>query len=74
MERLQRAIGPLATNLHVLADERSGEAIAIDTAIPSLPWITEALAARGWSLPPPMRPLTRDEWDGIFHKEDHEAL
>ena len=30
--------------------------------------------ARGWALPPPMRPLTRDEWDGIFHKEDHEAL
>ena len=25
--------------------------------------------ARGWSLPPPMRPLTRDEWDGIFRKE-----
>lgn len=26
--------------------------------------------ARGWSLPPPMRPLTRDEWDGIFRKND----
>ena len=26
--------------------------------------------ARGWSLPPPMRPLTRDEWQGIFHKEE----
>lgn len=25
---------------------------------------------RGWSLPPPMRPLTRDEWSGIFRKEE----
>jgi glyoxylase-like metal-dependent hydrolase (beta-lactamase superfamily II) len=63
MERLQRAVGPLATNLHVLADERSGEAIAIDTAIPSLPWITEALAARGWSLR--LIVSTHGHWDHI---------
>src|SRR3954469_1808015 len=50
MERLSRVVGPLATNVHVLADERSREAIAIDTAIPSLPWITDELAARGWTL------------------------
>ena len=36
MERLHRAVGPVATNVHVLADERTREAIAIDTAIPSL--------------------------------------
>ena len=43
-------IGVLATNLHVLGDERSREAIAIDTAIPSLEWIRDELDARGWTL------------------------
>jgi hydroxyacylglutathione hydrolase len=50
VERLHRAIGPLATNVHILADERSGEAIAIDTAIPSLTWIAAELEARSWAL------------------------
>ena len=50
MERISRVVGPLSTNVHVLADDRTKEAIAIDTAIPSLPWITDELAARGWSL------------------------
>ncbi|HET8786929.1 MAG TPA: MBL fold metallo-hydrolase, partial [Candidatus Limnocylindrales bacterium] len=50
MERLHRVVGPLATNVHVLADERSREAIAIDTATPCLAWIAEELAARGWTL------------------------
>ena len=50
MELLQQVVGPLATNVYVLADERTQEAIAIDTAIPSLAWISEALSARGWRL------------------------
>ena len=50
MERISRVVGPAATNVHILADERSGEAIAIDTAIPSLAWIADELAARGWTL------------------------
>lgn len=50
MERLQRVVGPLATNVHVLADPRSREAIAIDTATPCLAWITGELAARDWTL------------------------
>ena len=50
MERLQRVVGPLATNVHVLADPRSREAIAIDTATPCLAWITVELAARDWTL------------------------
>ena len=41
MERLQRVVGPLATNVHVLADPHSREAIAIDTATPCLAWITD---------------------------------
>ncbi len=50
MEALSRVTGPIATNVHILADERSREAIAIDTAIPSLAWIREALDSRGWTL------------------------
>ena len=49
MERLHRVVGPIATNVHILADERSHEAIAIDTATPSLAWIADELAARGWT-------------------------
>jgi glyoxylase-like metal-dependent hydrolase (beta-lactamase superfamily II) len=50
MERLSRVIGPIATNVHVLADPRTREAIAIDTATPSLAWIADELAARDWTL------------------------
>jgi glyoxylase-like metal-dependent hydrolase (beta-lactamase superfamily II) len=50
VQRLLRVVGPLATNVHLLADEASGEAIAIDTAIPSLAWIRDELDARGWKL------------------------
>jgi glyoxylase-like metal-dependent hydrolase (beta-lactamase superfamily II) len=50
VERLHRVIGPLATNVHVLADERTREAIAIDTATPCLAWIADELAARDWTL------------------------
>src|SRR3954470_19313467 len=50
MDRISRVVGPVATNVHVLADVRTREAIAIDTAIPSLPWIADELAARDWTL------------------------
>jgi hydroxyacylglutathione hydrolase len=63
MERLRRVVGPLATNVHVLADAASGEAIAIDTAIPSLPWITDELAARGWTLR--LIVSTHGHWDHV---------
>jgi hydroxyacylglutathione hydrolase len=63
MELLSRVIGPLATNVHVLADERSHEAIAIDTAIPCLPWIADELAARGWTLK--LIVSTHGHWDHI---------
>ena len=42
-------MGPIATNVQLIA-ETSGEAIAIDTAIPSLAWISDELAERGWTL------------------------
>jgi glyoxylase-like metal-dependent hydrolase (beta-lactamase superfamily II) len=63
MERFLRVVGPLATNLQLLADERSGEAIAIDTAIPSLAWLTDELAVRGWTLK--LIVSTHGHWDHI---------
>jgi hydroxyacylglutathione hydrolase len=63
MERIHRVVGPLATNVHVLADERSREAIAIDTATPSLAWIEDELAARGWTLK--LIVSTHGHWDHI---------
>ena len=63
MERLSRAIGPLATNVHVLADPRSREAIAIDTATPCLAWIAGELAARDWTLR--LVVSTHGHWDHI---------
>jgi hydroxyacylglutathione hydrolase len=63
MERISRVVGPLATNVHVLCDEPSGEAIAIDTAIPSLAWISGELAARGWTLK--LIVSTHGHWDHV---------
>jgi hydroxyacylglutathione hydrolase len=63
MERLHRVVGPVATNVHVLADERSREAIAIDTATPSLVWIADELAARDWTLK--LIVSTHGHWDHI---------
>ena len=63
MDRISRVVGALPTNVHVLADERSGEAIAIDTAIPSLAWIAGELAARGWTLR--LIISTHGHWDHI---------
>jgi hydroxyacylglutathione hydrolase len=50
MELLHRTVGPIATNVYVLGDERTREALAVDTATPSVAWLTETLADRGWSL------------------------
>ncbi len=69
MERLHSVIGPVATNVHVLADPRTREAIAIDTATPSLAWITDALAERGWTLK--LIVSTHGHWD---HIGDNAAL
>ena len=63
MERISRVIGPVATNVVVLADERSREAIAIDTATPSLAWIRDELAARDWTLK--LIVSTHGHWDHI---------
>jgi len=63
VERLTRVVGPIATNVHVLADPRSKEAIAIDTATPCLAWIVDELAAREWTLK--LIVSTHGHWDHI---------
>jgi hydroxyacylglutathione hydrolase len=63
MERLHRVVGPVATNVHVLADPRSREAIAIDTATPCLAWVADELAARDWTLK--LIVSTHGHWDHI---------
>ncbi|MEO8571306.1 MAG: MBL fold metallo-hydrolase [Chloroflexota bacterium] len=72
MERLSRVIGPIATNVHILADARSREAIAIDTATPSLAWIAGELAERGWTLK--LIVSTHGHWDHIGDNAAVEAL
>jgi hydroxyacylglutathione hydrolase len=42
--------GPAATNVWVLADVRTGIAVAVDTATPSVRWLTQQLADQGWEL------------------------
>ncbi len=69
MHHLSRALGPVATNVQILADERSREAIAIDVAIPSLAWIIGELAERGWTLK--LIVSTHGHWD---HIGDNAAL
>jgi glyoxylase-like metal-dependent hydrolase (beta-lactamase superfamily II) len=50
VELLHRVVGPIATNVWVLGDEESREALAVDTATPCVAWLTGELAGRGWSL------------------------
>ncbi len=69
MELITRAVGPIATNVQVLADPVSREAIAIDTAIPSLDWINTELTTRGWTLK--LIISTHGHWD---HIGDNAAL
>ena len=63
MERQVRVVGPAATNVHLLADPRSRQAIAIDAATPCLDWVCEALAARDWTLK--LIVTTHGHWDHI---------
>jgi hydroxyacylglutathione hydrolase len=69
MEHLTRVIGPLQTNVHLLADPATREAIAIDCAIPCVDWISGALAERGWTLK--LIVSTHGHWD---HTGDNAAL
>src|SRR6478609_764677 len=63
MERLHAVVGPVSTNVYILGDPRTREAIAIDTAIPSLSWIAGALEERDWTLK--LIVSTHGHWDHV---------
>jgi glyoxylase-like metal-dependent hydrolase (beta-lactamase superfamily II) len=63
MELLSRIVGPIATNVYVLADSGTHEAIAIDTAIPSVAWLASILGERGWKLK--LIVSTHGHWDHV---------
>jgi glyoxylase-like metal-dependent hydrolase (beta-lactamase superfamily II) len=63
MELLSRAVGPIDTNVYVLADSGTGEAIAVDTATPCLAWLSGLLVERGWRLK--LIVSTHGHWDHI---------
>lgn len=69
MDLVTRVVGPLATNVHLIADPATREAIAIDTAIPSLAWIADELVARSWTLK--LIVSTHGHWD---HAGDNAAV
>ena len=69
MELLSRAVGPIQTNVYVLADPVTREAIAIDTATPCLVWVSNLLVQRGWRLK--LIVSTHGHWD---HIGDNAAL
>jgi hydroxyacylglutathione hydrolase len=69
MDHLTRVVGPLRTNLHLLADSGTREAIAIDAAIPCLDWVVGELAARSWRLV--LIVSTHGHWD---HTGENAAL
>jgi glyoxylase-like metal-dependent hydrolase (beta-lactamase superfamily II) len=69
MELLHTIVGPLATNVYVLGDEASREAVALDTAIPSAAWLGERLRERGWTLK--LLISTHSHWD---HTGDNAAV
>jgi glyoxylase-like metal-dependent hydrolase (beta-lactamase superfamily II) len=69
MKLLTRAIGPLQTNVCLVGDQRTREAIVIDGAIPGLPWIVDALGRHGWRLV--LIVSTHGHWD---HTGENAAL
>lgn len=69
MELLTRAIGPLQTNVCLVGDPRTREAIVIDGAIPGLPWVIDELGRHGWRLL--LIVSTHGHWD---HTGENAAL
>jgi hydroxyacylglutathione hydrolase len=63
MDLLSRTVGPIGTNVYVLGDSRTREAIAIDTAIPSVAWLSGLLEERGWRLK--LIVSTHGHWDHV---------
>jgi hydroxyacylglutathione hydrolase len=69
VELVIRAIGPLQTNVCLLGDPRTREAIVVDGAIPGLPWVVDELTRRDWRLL--LIVSTHGHWD---HTGENAAL
>ena len=69
MELVVRPIGPLQTNVCLVGDPRTREAIVIAGAIPGLPWVVEELTRRDWRLI--LIVSTHGHWD---HTGENAAL
>ena len=69
MELVPRAIGPLQTNVCLVGDPRTREAIVVDGAIPCLPWVADEVGRRGWRLI--LIVSTHGHWD---HSGENAAL
>jgi glyoxylase-like metal-dependent hydrolase (beta-lactamase superfamily II) len=69
MELVTRAIGPLQTNVCLVGDPRTREAIVIDGAIPGLAWVVTELGRRDWRLV--LIVSTHGHWD---HTGENAAL
>jgi glyoxylase-like metal-dependent hydrolase (beta-lactamase superfamily II) len=63
VELITGVVGPLATNVYVVADPATHEAIAVDTATPSVDWLVANLERRGWQLK--LVVSTHGHWDHI---------
>ena len=63
MELVSNTVGPVATNVYLLGDPATSEAIAIDTATPSVDWLVTTLEQRGWRLK--LVISTHGHWDHI---------
>ena len=63
VELLHAQVGPLGTNVYLLADPATREALAVDTATPSAGWIAGQLEPRGWTLK--LVVSTHRHWDHI---------
>ena len=50
MKVLKLTTGPVGTNVWIVGDVRTREAIAFDTATPSAHWLTQQLGDEGWAL------------------------
>jgi hydroxyacylglutathione hydrolase len=62
-ELVTSVVGPIATNVYLLADEATREAVAVDTATPSVDWLVATLERRGWRLK--LVVSTHGHWDHI---------
>ena len=66
---LTEAIGPTGTNVYLIGNPDTGDALAVDVAHPSLAWVVTQLQARGWRLRYVVS--TSGDWD---HIGDNAAL